>query len=48
MNKLQSFASAFKAVFFAAILFLSSCSQEAPEIPEIEYALVWKIKDFLV
>jgi len=48
MKKTQFTAYAFKAILFAAILFLSSCAQKAPEIPEIDYALVWGINNFWV
>jgi hypothetical protein len=39
MKKTQSTGSAFRAIIFAAILFLSGCAQEVP-MPEVDYALI--------
>lgn len=47
MKKIQSIGSVFRSIIFAAMLFLSSCSQKA-EIPDVDYAVVWKVLGGLV
>lgn len=44
---IQSIDSAFRAIIFAALLFLSGCAQQA-KMPEVDYALVWSVLEKFV
>lgn len=46
MKKIQSTDYAFKAIIFAAVLFLSGCAQQA-KIPEVDYAFVQRWIDLV-